>query len=471
MRRDLVLLLAGLAAVSGCREADRPAGPGVGGRVVVDSDPQGAVIYVDGTRRSQTTPDTLDDVPVGRRIIEAWRDSAGVPYGFAMRVEVPREGMVEVWGPLLARCFDADCFAEVRQQYTVNSMRFTTTPTGRFFYVDGFGGGLYWPSTTANSYLSTGGPIFAGVWSATSAKVAMGVYAYPDGGVIYDYLAGRPVPEIEQTAERFSLKQTNWLLPPGTLVMASTVRGLEIKQEVIGRADVDGVLLVRLTFRNITNDPLYGRMDPMPEGGVTYTDAYIGYVLDPDIGDDGGADDDLVSYDPSLGLVFAYDSNFRESGFTAGWADRPGLIGLRLLEAPPGTNPILTAWPNPADWYSGVIGVVDEADGWWWLAGRQHEISSSFPDHPDGRIGFAPTSANDYRIAVSAGPLTLAPGDSARLTVAVVIAEPQAGTFTPGQAMSPGDPLDTSRAIYRVAEVLRQRALAAADLVGASALR
>ena len=464
MRRDLVLLLAGLAAVSGCREADRPAGPVFGGRVAVDSDPQGAVIYVDTTRRAETTPDTLDDVPVGTRIIGAWRDSAGVQYGFAMRVEVPREGLVEVSGPLLARCFDTGCYADIVQQYTVNSMRFATTPTGRLFYVDGSDGGLYWPSTT-NSYLATGTPIFAGVSSATSREVATGAYAYQIDETIYEYLAGRPAPQVEQTAEQFSLTQTSWVLPPGTLVMASTVRGLEITQQVIGRADPDGVLLVRLTFRNITNDPLYRRMDPVPEGGVTYTDAYIGFALDPDI---GGAEDDLVSYDPSLGLAFAYDSDFKEPGFTAGWADRPGLVGLRLLEAPPGTSPLLTAWPRPADWYSGVIGPVDEEDGWWWLAGRQHEISGAYPDHPDGRIGFAPTSANDYRIAVSAGPLTLAPGDSARLTVAVVIAEPRAGTFTPGQPMSPGDPLDTSRAIYRVAEALRQRAIAAADLVGAS---
>lgn len=466
------MLWAGLAAVSGCREADRPAGPVFGGLVAVDSDPRGAVIYVDGERRAQTTPDTLDDVPAGQRVIEAWRDSAGVSYGFAMRVSVPREGLVEVSGPLLARCFDAGCFANVRERYTVNSMRFAATPTGRFFYVNGLGGGLYWPSTTANSYLSTGGPIFAGVWSATESKVAMGVYAYQDfAGNIYDYLAGRPVPRIDETAERFSMQQSTWVVPPGSLVMAPTVRGLEIEQEVIGRADLDGVLLVRLTFRNITNDPIYGRMDPMPEGGVTYTDAYIGFVLDPDIGEGQGAEDDHVSYDPNLGLVFAYDGNFSEAGYSAGWADRPGLVGLRLIEAPPGTNQLLTAWPGLADWYSGAVDRVEEEAGWWWLAGAQHQLSGSYPDHPDGRIGYAPAGAGDYRIAVSAGPLTLAPGDSARLTVAVVIAEPQPGTFTPGQAMPPGDPLDTSRPVYRVAEVLRQRAIAAADLLGAPTLK
>lgn len=469
------MLWAGLAAVSGCREADRPAGPVFGGLVAVDSDPRGAVIYVDRERRAQTTPDTLDDVPAGQRVIEAWRDTAGVSYGFAMRVSVPREGLVEVSGPLLARCFDAGCFADILERYTVNSVRFAATPTGRLFYEDGFGGGLYWPSTTANSYLSTGGPIFAGVWDLTSSAVAMSPYAYEDDAFnIYDYLAGRPVPRIEQTGEQFSLQQSTWVLPPGTLVMPATVRGLEITQQVIGRADLDGVLVVRLTFRNITNDPMYGRMDPMPEGGVTYTDAYIGFVLDPDIGEgeEEGAEDDHVSYDPNLGLVFAYDSNFREAGFSAGWADRPGLVGVRLLEAPQGTNQLLTAWPALADWYSGAIVRVPESAGWWWLAGQQQQqFGSSYPDHPDGRIGYAPAGKADYRIAVSAGPLTLAPGDSARLTVAVVIAEPQPGTFTPGQAMPPGDPLDTSRPIYRVAEALRQRAIAAAELLGTPVAR
>src|SRR5690606_8529502 len=138
----------------------------------------------------------------------------------------------------------------------------------------------------------------------------------------------------------------------------STVRGLEVEQEIIGRPSLDGVLLVRLTYRNITDLPVYRRLDPQPDEGVAYMNAYIGFVLDVDIGE---SMDDMVSYDPDLGLAFMYDLNFRETGFQAGWSDRPGMVGVRVLEAPAGVTPMLTAWPRRVDWMSGTVG---EADGW-----------------------------------------------------------------------------------------------------------
>src|SRR5690606_39206665 len=151
----------------------------------------------------------------------------------------------------------------------------------------------------------------------------------------FDYLSGRRGPDVGQAGLDLSLRQSTWVLPPAALGLGTSVRGLEMEQEVIGRADVDGAVLVRLTFRNITNNPAYRRVDPQPAEGVTYTNAYIGFVLDIDIGE---SEDDLVSYDPDLGLVFAYDFNLREAGFQAGWAERPGLVGVRVLEAPVGVT-------------------------------------------------------------------------------------------------------------------------------------
>src|SRR5690606_35609095 len=90
---------------------------------------------------------------------------------------------------------------------------------------------------------------------------------------------------------------------------------------------------------------------------------------------------------------------------------------------------------------------------------------SRFPRHPDARIGYAPTVPDDYRIVASVGPLRLMPGDAASLTVTVVIAEPEPGTFVSGQTVPPGDPLDPNRQILRVAEGLRQRAIAAEELL------
>src|SRR5690606_35539959 len=265
------LLLVGIAVAAGCREADRPSGPVLGGWVAVDSDPRGARIFVDGQSRTQVTPDTLRDVSVGRRDIGAQLDSAGVPYGFTAVVDVPDEGTVDVFGPLLIRCASDGCFRTFTKYRTVNTIRFATTPTGHLFYIDGTGGGLYWPSGTQNSYVAGGGAAFAGVWSASSAQVALGPYAFGDGfGNIAAYLTGRPAPEVEETSLGFSLRQTAWVVPPGSFTVFSTVRGLEIEQEVVGRPSLDGVLLVRLTYRNITDQPAYRVVDPQPEEGVTY---------------------------------------------------------------------------------------------------------------------------------------------------------------------------------------------------------
>ncbi|MFO7260183.1 MAG: hypothetical protein DIU52_003445 [bacterium] len=453
-----LLMLAGVVATAACREADRPGPPVYGALVAVDSDPRGARIFVERQQRAQVTPDTLSDVPIGRREIGARLDSMGVPYGFAELVEVPEEGIVEVFGPLLFRCTVDECFRVFTKYRTANTIRFATSPTGHLFYIDGTGGGLFWPAETQNSYVAGGGAAFAGVWGTTSTPVALGPYSFGDQfGNWAHYLAGRPAPEVNESETGFSLRQTTWVLPPGIFGLYNTVRGLEIEQEVIGRHDVEGVLLVRLTYRNISSHPAYRQMDPQPAEGGTYTDAYIAFALDADIGE---AEDDLVSYDPDLGLVFMYDAQFREGGFQGGWANRPALVGVRVLEAPAGLTPILTAWPRSEDWYPGT---VSESNGWGWLAGQQDQ--SRFPRHPDARIGYAPTVPDDYRIVASVGPLRLMPGDAASLTVAVVIAEPEPGTFVSGQTVPPGDPLDPNRQILRVAEGLRQRAIAAEELL------
>jgi hypothetical protein len=67
-------------------------------------------------------------------------------------------------------------------------------------------------------------------------------------------------------------------------------------------------------------------------------------------------------------------------------------------------------------------------------------------------------------MAVSAGPLTLEPGDEALIVIAIALAPPNAGTFSSGTVMSPGDPLDTGRPLYAAAANLRGRMIAAETL-------
>jgi hypothetical protein len=86
------------------------------------------------------------------------------------------------------------------------------------------------------------------------------------------------------------------------------------------------------------------------------------------------------------------------------------------------------------------------------------------PAHADRRIGHLPMAPGDMRLSVSAGPLRLAPGDSAAVTVAVVLAEPAPNTFTTGVQFDPGNPTDRTRALYTTAQQLFARAAAASTV-------
>jgi hypothetical protein len=80
-------------------------------------------------------------------------------------------------------------------------------------------------------------------------------------------------------------------------------------------------------------------------------------------------------------------------------------------------------------------------------------------------VGHLPVSAGDVRIVATVGPLQLAPGDSARVVLAVALALPTPGTYTSGTSLPPGNPDDTNRQMYRVAGQLRDRLTAAAALL------
>src|SRR5690606_32022619 len=137
-------------------------------------------------------------------------------------------------------------------------------------------------------------------------------------------------------------------------------------------------------FRNITNQPLYRIVDPnVAASGITFSDAYVGLALDPDI---GNADDDWLSYDESLPAVYAYDANFAEGGFGA-QQGTPGLLGMRVLRAPAGAHAVLNGWANTGqfsfDWQAGDN---TQFAGYGMLSGT----GSYSPDHPGATVGHLP---------------------------------------------------------------------------------
>jgi len=445
--RITVLALLALT-VAACREPDGPVGPVTGARAFVDSDPAGGRILVDGESTGRITPDTLRGL-VGRHDITVQLDVFDASYGYTARVFLgDTDSLTIIDGPLVMRCSDAVCFAKQFRHYSANRVRFASNPVGTFFHRAGTGDGVIWPSLTNNSYASAGMVGFAGIMDGTDT-VSLGIYDSR-------YLAGRPQPLLVQSADRIDLTQSTWILPPSSLLQLRTARGIEVREHATAIGDVDDVVVLRLVFRNITNSPLYAALDPtVPAGGVTFDKVWVGFLLDPDIGE---PTDDMLSYEPDLNLSFAYDSDFDETKFGGGFNRAPGLIGLRMFDVPAGATVVMNGWTSQGtgsfDWNAGEI---SESIGYGMLSGT----GVFSPDNPSPRIGHMPPSPGDVRISVSAGPLRLVPGDSVAVSIAIVLAAPVTGTFNSGIELKPGDPLDRTRALYTVAADLFERAIAA----------
>jgi hypothetical protein len=132
-----------------------------------------------------------------------------------------------------------------------------------------------------------------------------------------------------------------------------------------------------------------------------------------------------------------------------------------MLEAPEGAIVVLNGWASQgagsADWFAGRS---NERLGWNMLSG----LRPFAPAHADRRIGHLPTAPGDMRLTVSAGPLRLAPGDSAAVTIAVMLAEPVPNTFTTGVQFDPGNPTDRTRTLYATAQQLFERAAEASTV-------
>jgi hypothetical protein len=450
IRNMLGPMLAGglVLAGSGCREGDGPLTPNGGARVFVVSDPAGAPIFVDNQSTGLRTPDTLRGLG-GRHDISVRLDTVQATYGFTTRVFLTEaDSAIRIEGPLVNRCAEPVCYNAQFRYYAANRVRFASNPVGNLFLRGGTGGdGLIWPSLSNNSYASGSMVGFAGILG--NDTVSIGIYDH-------SYLAGRPVPTVVQMPDRIELTQATWIVPPSANLQRATVRGLEIVEHVVATTSTDDVLVIRLTFRNITNQPLYAALDPtVPPAGRTFENAWLGFVFDPDI---GTSNDDALSYELPLDLVYAYDARFDENIFGEGFGRAPGLIGLRMIEKPAGTTTILNGWLSAGvlgaqDWLSGT---ATERNGWGMLSGMR----SFNPDHPDPRIGHVPPPNGDVRISVSAGPVRLAPGDSASVTIALILAAPVPDTFTSGNILDPGEPTDQTRALRDVAADLFAKAAA-----------
>ncbi len=445
---SLRLLLLALVVAAACDNDRDPVDTGENTRLEVLSDPPGASIEMDGALTGRTTPNTFFDISGGRHELIVRLDRDGIGYGYRTEVDIRGDSLHRVNGPLMFRCAGTTCLLNAARVRDFGNIRFSSQANGALFMKSGQGDGLLYPLGFSNSMVSIGMPMIAMV-AGTRDTLALGIYDI-------DYLAGRPEPIYQSTATRISLRQSAWIIPPTSVILgnAPTVRGIEIEEEVIGEPGGE-VVFVRLTFRNITDRETYRAADPVvPSGGLQFNGVYLGFALDPDIGTPG---DDMFTYEPLDSLVYAYDSNFLEEIFAGGFAGTPPLIGLKVVAKPAGATAVsLNGWPatlplGSGDWRAGT---ATEPGGYSMISG----FRSIEPDYPGQFIGHVPTTPNDFRLVVGAGPVSLAPGETASITVAVIIAPPVEGEYTIGQTVAPGDPGVANRQISRIAGTLIDRA-------------
>ncbi|MDZ7264256.1 MAG: hypothetical protein ONB16_06695 [candidate division KSB1 bacterium] len=214
--------------------------------------------------------------------------------------------------------------------------------------------------------------------------------------------------------------------------------------------------IVFLTFDliNITGDADYpaaaakfDKSTPAPPPNTTLKDVYFGPCCDPDI---GSATDDMLDFDPSrnLGIVWDFDgleANFENNG-------RTGWLGYDFLESPisdrdidvngdgvvnddsvnfgTATNPIwvkdrrkgqqlgLTAWKM----FVLQIDPRTDEERYHMMAG--YDYRTMIPGGDSLYIPFDTDKApEDKRFVQVAGPFDLAPGDTARVVIAIMVAQ------------------------------------------------
>ena len=136
---------------------------------------------------------------------------------------------------------------------------------------------------------------------------------------------------------------------------------------------------------------------------------HAGICCDADVGD---ASDDLVGFDASRDLGYAYDYDFTEPG----WTYPPGYIGFDFLESPLDTAEMqlgLTAFKITTI----TTDPGNDREAYLLLAGYNFATAEY---HPWDSISVE----QDIRFVQCTGPFNLASGDTAKVVIGVIAGEP-----------------------------------------------
>ena len=164
---------------------------------------------------------------------------------------------------------------------------------------------------------------------------------------------------------------------------------------VKGRLRPQDIAFIRYTVKNIS-----------PEG-KSWTDAYLGFAMDADIGD---PTNDLTGCFKDLNIGFTY-SSANLTSLEKGLAHPPGYVGIKYLQGP-AKDPVtgVAKMTTFVKWASELNPNTDDM--------RYDLMASGIYDSVDNEPA-------DKRMLIASGPFNLAYGDSVQFVVAIVFAWPE----------------------------------------------
>lgn len=442
------------------------------------------VIFDDSiTLRSPT--DSLTNVPRGLHLFRAKFDYEYLEQAVLRIVDPP--GTVEIvpilWAPS-CRVYRNDAQFCRGQNYMDARAHRLFCPAGDFGefcakQVDALGFGGSWPFDTAasadNEYIGHAKLLIA----ARTAAGAPAAMSFLDAG---DYLP-RVRHHVDRTDSSY-WQSTVWtdgrhvpIFPDSVPALAFADRkdvtfGLQVKQTYLLPREERNAILVRFDVTNISDSADYRRVHPeMPAGGRTLSNIYLAPLVDVDVGGlreiNGNRVDDRIDDNgtlfPADSMVVGWDQEFAAPAMGGGYASRPGVVGVRLIEGPPGASALVLdgalslGWDTPADEDRTYRILAAGRDG---AATECSSPAAAMPAYVCMSTGSV-EAEHDVRIGWSVGPIAqLAPGETVTLTIAILVAPPQPGTFTSGTSVAPQQNAldDTSRPIYLIAAPLRAAA-------------
>ena len=177
-------------------------------------------------------------------------------------------------------------------------------------------------------------------------------------------------------------------------------------------------------------------------GTSTISDFRAGFWVDADL---GNADDDFAGTSPERSLLFAYNADNVDEVAQSGYGTAPPAIGIDLLNGasygvvfnndsdPQNGNPssaldvynfLRGVWRDGSPWTRGGDGTDPSGGTTAWLYDREPFVSSLYWSERDTEsfAGLQPNDPGDRRGVISADAVSLAPGASQTLDVAVLFA-------------------------------------------------